>query len=156
MEYTVIDCYLICGRERFCFTASFMEICLSSVGEKPVCADLGLLFSFGVIHKENSWQLHSGYRRSWQWTACWCCQKGFGSLVKHGACYINSSNPAFFTKIYFITWWWSLAENMTCRVWLKCRKVPLQTENVFDEELFYIKTAKREYKQKDQIMLLGC
>lgn len=42
--------------------ALYMEIHLSAVGEKPVCADLGLLFSFGLIHKENSWQLHSGYR----------------------------------------------------------------------------------------------
>lgn len=23
----------------------------------------------------------------------WCCQKSFGSLVKHGACNINTSNP---------------------------------------------------------------
>lgn len=29
----------------------------------------------------------------------WCCQKSFGSLVKHGACNINNSNPGFFTKI---------------------------------------------------------
>lgn len=64
------QCYLICDRESFCFTASYMEIHPSAVGEKPVCADLGLLFSFGLIQKENSWQLHSGYWRPSQWTAC--------------------------------------------------------------------------------------
>lgn len=51
---------LVCDREFLFF--SYMEIHLSAAEEKlAACADLGLVFSFGLIHNENSWQLHSGY-----------------------------------------------------------------------------------------------
>lgn len=45
--------YLFCG--------SCMEILLSAAEEKLMHADLGPLFSFDLIHNENSWLLHSGY-----------------------------------------------------------------------------------------------
>lgn len=43
------------------FCASCMEILLSAAEEKLMHADLGPLFSFDLIHNENSWLLHSGY-----------------------------------------------------------------------------------------------
>lgn len=69
LEYNQLF-YPVWERKRFCFLTSCMEMRPSAVGEKPVCADLGLLFSFGLIHKENSWQLHSEHWRPRQWTAC--------------------------------------------------------------------------------------
>lgn len=69
-EVGIINRAIWFATESFCFMSLYMEIRLSAVAEKPVCADLSLLFSFGLIHKENSWQLHSGYRQPWQWTAC--------------------------------------------------------------------------------------
>lgn len=43
------------------FLNSCMEIHLSAAEEKLMYADLGPLFSFELIHNENSWHLHSGY-----------------------------------------------------------------------------------------------
>lgn len=50
---------VICGSLFFC--GACMEILLSAAEEKLMHADLGPLFSFDLIHNENSWLLHSGY-----------------------------------------------------------------------------------------------
>lgn len=57
------------------FYGSCMEIPLSAAEEKLMHADLGPLFSFDLIHNENSWLLHSGYWRPWQWTVCMTLSK---------------------------------------------------------------------------------
>lgn len=55
--------------------------------EKPASADyLVPVFSFGLIHRNNSWQQNSGCRILDNELPVWRCHK------EDGACYINTSN----------------------------------------------------------------
>lgn len=135
----------------FCFTASHMEICVSVVGEMPVCADLGpaVFFWFDPQRKQlavafwipavstmNCLLMLS--ERLWLVGNAWCL------LYQYLKSRLLLKN--IFYNMLIVTC--RESRNMTVAELDRNAETFLCRLTVFDAELFYIKTSERNTSKK--------